>query len=58
MISWFFTNIGTIVVALMLLAVVGLIIGLTLRKRRINGSSGCSCGCSGCAMESQCHKKG
>ena len=59
MLLWLQNNIGTILVALALIAVVGAIIAKLLRDRRVGRHScGCDCGsCSGCAMQGQCHDK-
>ncbi|MGI5874443.1 MAG: FeoB-associated Cys-rich membrane protein [Bacillota bacterium] len=57
MFSWLIANIGTVIVALVILALVGFIVGRGVKKRKVSGSSGCGCGCGGCAMEEHCHKK-
>ena len=46
-----------VIVALVILALVGFIVGRGVKKRKVSGSSGCGCGCGGCAMEEHCHKK-
>ncbi len=53
---WIIANISTIVVALILAAIIGLVV-VRMVKRRKNGQGGCSCGCSGCAMSDVCHAK-
>ena len=60
MISWLQTNIGSIVVALFLLAVVALIVRrLSLDKKAGKHICGGSCGggCQGCPMAGKCHSK-
>lgn len=53
--GWIVTNLGTIVVGLILLIIVGLII-FKLVKDKKNGKSACGCGCANCAMKGSCHK--
>ena len=48
-------NIGTIVVALILTAVVTKII-IRLNKNKKAGKSSCSCGCENCPSSTICHK--
>lgn len=55
MFSWLAANIGTVAVAALILAVV-ILITVRLISNRRKGRSSCSCGCSGCAMQKQCHK--
>ena len=63
MLSWIETNLGSIVVGLILLAVIVLIIRrLVLDKKagkHICGGCGSSCGgsCAGCPMHGQCQGK-
>ncbi len=47
---------GTIIVALILAVLVGLIIYKQIKNKK-EGKSSCSCGCSGCAMSEVCHNK-
>ena len=56
MFSWITANIGTIVVALILLFFVGLIAGFAIKNKKKGRYPGCSCGCGGCAMEDRCHR--
>ena len=56
MMSFLSANIGTIVVALILAAVVGLVI-MKMIKNKKEGKSSCSCGCADCAMKGKCHTK-
>lgn len=48
------TNLGTIAVGAILLAIVVAIIAY-LRKQSRSGASSCGGGCSGCAMSGMCH---
>lgn len=63
MISWLQTNIGSIVVALFLLAVVALIVRRLILDKKAGkhicgGSCGsCGGGCQGCPMAGKCHSK-
>jgi len=56
MLSWITANIGTIIVAAILIAVVVAIIRSAIKKSR-NGETTCSCGCKNCAMSEICHKQ-
>ena len=50
---WLGANIGTVIVALAIAAIVGVIIArMVINKRR--GVSSCGCGCSQCGM---CNRK-
>jgi cell division protein FtsW (lipid II flippase) len=55
MLSWLSENIGTIIVCLVLIAIVALVVRSMIRKKK-NGCTSCSCGCSGCAAQSKCNK--
>ena len=55
MITWFQENLGTVIVLLIVLAVIGLAV-LSIVRDRKKGKNGCGCGCSGCAMRGECHK--
>ena len=63
MISWLQTNIGSIVVVLVLLAIVALIVRRLVMDRKAGkhicgGSCGsCGGGCQGCPMAGKCHSK-
>ena len=48
-------NIGTIIVAALVIAVVGLIVLANIKGRSSGKSGGCGCGCSGCPMSGRCH---
>lgn len=55
MLTWLAENIGTIVIAAILLAViVGIAVHLLRQKKQ--GKSPCGCGCSTCPSCDQCHK--
>ncbi len=54
--TWILANLGTLVIIMVLLAVVGLIIWGMLRDRR-KGKCTCGCSCQGCAMGGICHPK-
>ncbi len=54
MFQWLSANLPTILVALVILTVCTLIIVKMIRDKK-KGKSGCSCGCSGCAMKELCH---
>lgn len=47
---------GTIFVSAILVVIVALIIYKQVKNKK-EGKTSCSCGCSGCAMSSVCHKK-
>jgi flagellar biogenesis protein FliO len=55
MLLWLETNLGTILVALVLIAIVALIVRKLIRDKR-SGRSSCGCGCANCAMHGKCHK--
>ena len=59
MLLWLQTNMGTLVVVLVLAIALGAIVRKVLRDKRAGRHAcGCDCGsCSGCAMQGQCHKK-
>lgn len=45
---------GTIITALILSAIIGLIVFRLVKDKRA-GKSSCGCGCGGCAMKDKCH---
>ena len=49
-------NIPTLIVLAVLILVLGLIVWSEIKKRK-NGGTSCSCGCSACAMKDVCHEK-
>ena len=55
MLQWISTNIGTILISLLLLAAVALIIRSMMRDKK-QGKSSCGAGCAHCAMHGQCHR--
>ncbi len=56
MFSWLISNLATILISLVLVAIVVLII-LKLRKDMCKGKTSCGCNCAHCAMAGSCHKK-
>ena len=56
MLAWFSENLGTIIVSIILLLVVGFVIFIMIRDKR-SGKSGCSHGCQSCAMSGESHKR-
>ena len=56
MIGWLSANLGTIIVAVILIAVVSLIIYKMIKDKK-EGRSSCSHGCQNCAMKGTCHRK-
>ena len=54
MFSWITENLGTILITLVLLVIVGAIVAPLLKNRK-KGKSSCGCGCAHCAMHGQCH---
>lgn len=52
--EWIIENIGTILVSLIVLAVIGGAAAVVIRNRR-SGKGRCGCGCANCAMRAQCH---
>ena len=47
---------GTVIVLLILLLIVGAVIYTMIRDKR-SGKGGCSHGCTGCAMQGKCHSQ-
>ena len=56
MLEWFIANIGTIVVALIVCAIV-VAIAVKMIKDKKKGKTSCGCGCSDCPMSGECHSK-
>lgn len=56
MLSWFYSNLATIIVFLVVASVVGLVIFKMVSDKK-KGKSSCSCGCGGCPMKDSCHSK-
>jgi hypothetical protein len=52
---WFINNLGTIVVALIVLAVTGFVIYTMIRDKK-KGKSSCGCNCGSCPSACSCHK--
>jgi hypothetical protein len=55
MIDFIVSNLGTIIVGLIVLAIIVAIIVKKIKDRKA-GKSSCSCGCSNCPSSSMCHK--
>ena len=53
--TYLMQNLGTIVIAAVLLAIVVLIV-LRLMKNKKAGKSSCGCNCAHCALHGTCHK--
>ena len=54
--SWLAENIGTILVALLLIAAVSAAVACLVRDRK-KGKSSCGCNCAHCAMAKTCHSR-
>lgn len=54
MLQWINAYIGTILISLVLIAVVGSIVWSMIRQKK-QGKSSCGCGCASCAMKGSCH---
>ena len=58
MFVWISSNIWTIVICAVLIAIVAAIIVSMVKKKKQGKSVICSCGnCKNCAMSGSCHKK-
>lgn len=56
MLNWLAANLATVLICLALAGVVcGIVVHLIRAKKR--GESSCGCGCGGCPMSGECHKK-
>ena len=55
MLDWFASNLGTILISLVLLVIVSLIVVYLLRQNKA-GKSSCGANCAHCAMHGQCHE--
>ncbi|MBQ8725634.1 MAG: FeoB-associated Cys-rich membrane protein [Clostridia bacterium] len=56
MFEWIVQNLGTIIVATVLIAVIALIIVCRIRAKK-RGESSCGCKCSECGSCTACHNK-
>ena len=54
MLNFFISNIGTIIVSLILLIIVGFAVR-SLISNKNNGKSSCGCGCANCPSAGICH---
>lgn len=58
MLEWLASNIGTILICAVLLAIVAAIIVSMVRKKKKGRSVVCDCGhCASCPMSGSCHKQ-
>ena len=55
MLLWLKTNIATVIICLLLIAVVAAIIVCLVQNKK-KGKSSCGCNCAHCAMAGSCHK--
>ncbi len=55
MLEFIISNIGTIIVLLVLAIIVGVIIYKMYRDKK-QGKSSCGCNCASCPMSNECHK--
>lgn len=53
--AWLSQNLGTILLAVGVAALLGLIVWRMIVNKKA-GKSSCGCGCQSCAMKDQCHK--
>lgn len=56
MLTWVTANLGTILIAAILLAIVFLTSTYLIRQKRA-GKSSCGCNCAHCAMHGACHQR-
>lgn len=56
MLNWLTSNIGTIIVVLILAGIVFAAVFAIVKNKR-KGKTTCGCGCSNCAMKDSCHSK-
>ncbi|MBO4748285.1 MAG: FeoB-associated Cys-rich membrane protein [Clostridiales bacterium] len=54
--AWLTDNLGTIIISLILLVVVGLVIYKMISDKR-KGKSSCGCNCGSCPSSSICHSR-
>ena len=54
MLQWISANIGTILICLVLLVLVGLVVRYLIHQKK-QGKSSCGCNCAHCAMHGTCH---
>lgn len=53
--TWLVSNLGTIIVVLIVAAVVAAVF-LSMIKDKKSGKSSCGCGCENCALHGHCRK--
>ncbi len=56
MAEWLSYNLGTIMVAVILILIIAAIIRSLVRTKKA-GRSSCGCNCANCALGGSCHKK-
>ena len=54
MVNFFISNMGTIIVSLILLVIVGFAVRSLISNKK-NGKSSCGCGCANCPSAGICH---
>ncbi len=54
MLDWLISNLGTIIIGIIVFGCAAAVVFSMARKKK-NGKSSCSCGCSGCPLSGQCH---
>lgn len=54
MFAWLTANLGTILIAAVLIVIVAGII-FSIKKDKKKGKSSCGCNCAHCAMAGECH---
>ena len=55
MILWITSNIGTVVAAFIIVAIIAAALVKIIKDKK-KGRSSCGCGCSHCPMAGSCHK--
>ncbi|MBQ9910950.1 MAG: FeoB-associated Cys-rich membrane protein [Lachnospiraceae bacterium] len=53
--DWLVNNLGTLIVAAVLVILVALVVVKMIRDKK-KGKTSCGCGCEHCAMASKCHQ--
>ena len=56
MLPWLSEHLGTVLIGVGLLLLIGCIAWRMYQNKK-KGRSSCGCGCSGCAMREHCHSK-
>ena len=55
--EWLTENLGTLIVAAVLVILVALVVVKMVRAQK-NGKASCGCGCANCAMAGKCDRAG